>query len=218
MMTANQSPRPRAARGVKIEDVGPCLHPLPIDAEQAGCVVSQDRRLLLVGETFGGTDMIDRMLLPGDGMVAAEHDLTCAEWRHQVAQCLGSEYQRVEIELVQIFGRLLLQLDVRVAILRRDEAGVVGARRVGAEISAAMRGKDLEAGKAIERAFEDQVLERDGGIEGVADEVRQPAVALEALGELQRALRVDEQDGAEFLRLRPYRGEIWDWRTPPPQR
>ena len=95
--------------------------------------------------------MIDRMLLPGDGMVAAEHDLTCADLRHQVAQRLGSEYQRVEIELVQIFGRLLLQLDVRVAILRRDETGVVGARRVGAEISAAMRGKDLEAGKAASR-------------------------------------------------------------------
>jgi hypothetical protein len=33
--------------------------------------------------------MIDRMLLPGDGMVAAKHDLTCADLRHQVAQRLG---------------------------------------------------------------------------------------------------------------------------------
>src|SRR6202011_1181056 len=49
------------------EHVGPCLHPLPIHAEQAGRVASQDRRLLLVGETSGGTDMIDRMLLPGMG-------------------------------------------------------------------------------------------------------------------------------------------------------
>src|ERR1700738_1962912 len=39
------------ARGVKIEDVGPCLHPLPIHAEQAGRVASQDSRFLLVGET-----------------------------------------------------------------------------------------------------------------------------------------------------------------------
>jgi hypothetical protein len=70
------------ARGVKIEHVGPCLHPLPIHAGQAGRVASQDRRLLLVGETFGGTDMIDRMLLPGDGMVAAKHDLTCADRSH----------------------------------------------------------------------------------------------------------------------------------------
>jgi hypothetical protein len=31
-----------------------------------------------------------------------------------------------------------------------------------------MRGKDLEAGKAIERAFEDQVLERDGGVERIS--------------------------------------------------
>jgi hypothetical protein len=56
--------------GSNAERVGPCLYPLPIHAEQAGRVASQDRRLLLVGETFGGTDMIDRMLLPGDGMVA----------------------------------------------------------------------------------------------------------------------------------------------------
>src|SRR3981081_2127699 len=118
-------------------------------------------------------------------MVAAEHDLACADLRHQVAQRLGSEYQRVEIELVQIFGRLLLQLDVRVAILRRDEAGVVGARRVGAEISAAMRGggathcgatrdRGVVAGKGSERPFEYKVVGRVGGGEGFAGGLREP--------------------------------------------
>ena len=62
-------------------------------------------------------------------MVAAEHDQTGANLRHQVTQRLGGEHQCVEVELVQIFGRLPFQLDVRVAILRRDEAGVVGAPR-----------------------------------------------------------------------------------------
>jgi len=40
---------------------------LPIHAEQAGRVASQDSRFLLVGETFGGIDMIHRML-PAPGV------------------------------------------------------------------------------------------------------------------------------------------------------
>src|ERR1700738_5660477 len=82
-------PADRVPRAAKIEDVGPCLPPLPIHAEQAGRVASQDSRFLLVGETFGGADMIHRMLLPGNGMVAAEHDLTGANMRHHGAQRLG---------------------------------------------------------------------------------------------------------------------------------
>jgi hypothetical protein len=60
-----------------------------------------------------------------------------------VAQCLWGEHQGVEIELVEVLGRLLLQLDLGIAVLRRDEAGVVGARRVGGKVPAAMRGDDL---------------------------------------------------------------------------
>src|SRR5260221_4915356 len=77
-------------------------------------------------------------------------------------------------------ARLLLELNVQVTILRRDEAGMVATRRVGAEIAAAVRGDDLQAGEAIERALEDQMLQGDRRIERIADGVREPAVALEA--------------------------------------
>ena len=40
-----------------------------------------------------------------------------------------------------------------------------------------MGGADLEPGKAVERAFEDQVRERDGGLERIADDIVEPAVA-----------------------------------------
>jgi hypothetical protein len=120
-------------------------------------------------------------------MVAAEHDLARADLRHQVAQPFGREHQGIEIELVEIFGRLLLQLDLGIAVRRRDEAGMVGARRVGGKIAAAVCRDDLEAGEAIERAFEDQVLQGNGGVERIADRVRQPAVALEAPGQIRRA-------------------------------
>src|SRR5437867_8556150 len=62
---------------------------------------------------------------------------------------------------------------------------------------------DLEAGKPIEGPFEDQMLERDGGIERVADDVRQPAVAFEPLCDLRRALWVDEKQHAQLFRLCP---------------
>ena len=71
-----------------------------------------------------------------------------------------------------------------------------------------MRGQDLQAGEAVERAFENQMLQRNRGIERIADRVRQPAVALEALGEFRRALRMDEQDGAELFGLGPDRMEF----------
>ena len=113
------------------------------------------------------------MLLPHERVVAAEHDLARADLRHEMTQRLRCEHQGIEIELTQVFGRLLLQLDLRIAgAWRRDEASVVGTRRVGAEISAAMRCQNLQAGEAVQRAFEDQMLKRDGGIERVANGVR----------------------------------------------
>src|SRR5215475_915588 len=71
-----------------------------------------------------------------------------------------------------------------------------------------MRGNDLEAGETIERSFEDQVLQGNGRVERIADGVRQPAIALEALGQIRRALRMDEQHRAELFRLGPYRVEL----------
>ena len=85
---------------------------------------------------------------------------------------------------------------------------MVAARGIGAEIAAAMRGDDLQSGKAIERAFEDQVLQGDRGVERIADRVRQPAIALETLGKFRRALRMDEQDRAELFGLGPDRMEF----------
>src|SRR6266481_2462528 len=71
-----------------------------------------------------------------------------------------------------------------------------------------MRGDDLQAGKAVEGPFKDQVLQGNGRVERIADRIRQPAIALEPLGKLRRALRMDEENGAEFFGLGPYRVEF----------
>src|SRR5258706_1028721 len=58
-----------------------------LHTEQAGPVAAQNCHLLFVGEG-GGEDVIDRMLLPRDRMVAAEHDLSCAHLDHQMPKAL----------------------------------------------------------------------------------------------------------------------------------
>ena len=72
-----------------------------------------------------------------------------------------------------------------------------------------MRGADLQAGEAVERALEDQVRQRDRGLQRVADRVGQQAAAGQpaARFQLARAQRVHEDQHAEFLALGPERME-----------
>ena len=63
-------------------------------------------------------------------MIAAEHDLTRTDLRSEVAQRFRGEDQGIEIELLQVFGRPLLEGDVRVASRGVDETGMVGAVRI----------------------------------------------------------------------------------------
>src|SRR4051794_36203799 len=80
---------------------------------------------------------------------------------------------------------------------------MVAARRIRSQIAAAMRGKHLQTREAVERPLEDQMLQGNGRVERIADRIRQPAIAFEALRKFRRALRMNEQDGAEFFGLGP---------------
>src|SRR5437868_526172 len=109
------------------------------------------------------------------------------------------------MELLEIFRRLLLEHDARVAVRRRRRAGVIAAVRIGRQEAAAMRGEHLQAGEFVERALEDQLLQRNGGIERIADRVREPAIALVALRKLRLRLWMNEQHRAELFGLLPDR-------------
>src|SRR6202030_2256176 len=111
-----------------------------------------------IGQGRSSEDVVHRMRLPGDRMVTAKHDLARANLRYEVAERLGGEHEGVEIELVEVFAWLLLQLDLGIAVSRRDETGVISARSIGREIAAAVRSNDLQAGKAVQRSLKDQVL------------------------------------------------------------
>src|SRR6266581_388779 len=121
-----------------------------------------------------------------------------------MAERFGREDDRVVIELAQVLGRSLLRR-FRAAI-RESHAACVRARGVGGQVASAVGRADLEAGEAVERSLEDQVRERDRGVERIADDVAQTAVASQPLLESRGSpLRMDENQAAELLRLRPER-------------
>ena len=102
---------------------------------------------------------------------------------------------------------LLLQHDARIAVLRRHEAAMVRTRRVGPPNSHHHgAARDLQIRESIQRAFENQVLQGQGGVPAgcrrrwTASHCRQ-----KRLGQFRRAGRVDEQDGAQFLCFGPDR-------------
>src|SRR5438132_3197966 len=149
-----------------------------LDVEQPRRVAAEDGGALPESKRRGGHHVVDRMLLPRNRVIGAEYDLTRAHLRHQMPKRFFGEDQRVEIHLVEICRRLFLEDDVRIAIDRRHEAGVIGTWRVGTEIAASMRCENLEAREFVQRPFEDEMLQRDGGVQRIADGVRQPSVAL----------------------------------------
>src|ERR1700735_3080510 len=101
------------------------------------------------------------MLLPDIWVIAAQHDLARPDLGPEVTQCLRRDHQRVEVKLAQIFGRLFLQFDARIAARRRNETGVIVAWGVGWQVASAMRPEDLQAREFVERALEDQMLQSD---------------------------------------------------------
>ena len=140
-------------------------------------------------------------------MIGADNQLADADFGCQMAQRFVGEHQRVEIHLAHVLGGLFLEFDAGIHF-GRDAQAIVRTRRVRAEESAAVRRANFKTGKFIQRAFKDQMRQRDGGVERIADGVGQPAVAAKTLGQLGRALRMDEQQHAEFFGLGPHRMKL----------
>src|SRR6516162_132605 len=82
---------------------------------------------------------------------------------------------------------------------------MIDAPGIGAEISAAVDREDLQARKTLEHAVKDQIMQRDRGLERIADnvieiETRQPRCFGKAIG-------MDHHQRAELFRLLPERRE-----------
>ena len=86
---------------------------------------------------------------------------------------------------------------------------MIAAHRIGRQIASAMRRDDLEPGKLSSVPSKIRCCSAivvSSGLPIVFDE---PAIALETLGKLRRALRMDEQHRAELFGLGPDRMKFW---------
>ena len=82
---------------------------------------------------------------------------------------------------------------------------MIDAARIGGEIAAAVHRENLQIRVALQHAVEDQVVQRDRGLERIADDVVE-IEAGEPLG-LGEAVGMDHHQRAELLGLLPERRE-----------
>ena len=80
-----------------------------LDAEEARGGLAKDCGALGIAQPWCREDVIDGGLRPRIRIIAAHDDLAGADLGDQVAQPLGSEDQRIVIELPQVFARFLFQ-------------------------------------------------------------------------------------------------------------
>src|SRR5262249_3233763 len=121
---------------------------------------------------------------------------------YEFRQLMRCEYDRVEIDFLQIGARWVRQVTVRI---RARPPGMVDPPRIGAQKSAAVNGQDLQAGVALKYAVENQIMQRDRGIERIADHIVE-VEAREPVG-LGESGRMDQNKRAEFFGLAPERGK-----------
>src|SRR6266567_415369 len=186
---------------------------LCLDPEEPGRRPAQHGHALRVAQARRGEYEIHGGLRPWVGIVGAHHELARAHLGGEVAHRFGREHDVVVVQLPEILRGLLLEWPVlgAGASIGEGQAALIGAPRVRGEVAAAVRSADLEPGEAIERSLEDQVRERDGRLERVADHVRQQTVALEPARQRLRgpcSLGMDEDEDAELLGLRPERVKL----------
>ena len=81
---ARRSKRGRSA-ATRLNDISVGIGTLAGQPEQPRRVAAEDRHLVVIAQRGRRQHVVHRMFLPRDRMVAAEHDLTCTDLRHQVA-------------------------------------------------------------------------------------------------------------------------------------
>src|SRR5207247_7762310 len=96
------------------------------------------------------------------------------------------------------------------AILRIARACGFGSSEVRRQISAGMRGADTQRRELVERPVEDEMREKHGRLERVADRIAQPASSAQTgiLCGTGSVAGMHEHQRAELLRLRPERIEF----------
>src|SRR5687767_8637112 len=121
-------------------------------------------------------------------------------------QAFAAEYHRIDIDLPEILGLLLLE---RLACLRERDASEIGSIGVGREITPAVRRADLEVWESIERPFENQMGKSDGRFQRITDHIGQDSAALKPRAEFGNGLWMNKDRDGELFGLCPERFELW---------
>src|SRR3974377_1407547 len=121
----------------------PCWLLSGLHVEQFRRGAPEDVGLFVIAQRRGRKNVVDRLQLPWIGIIAPDHKLRCAELRDQMPDRLGRKDERIEIDLFEIFARLLLQLDLGIAIDRTDQAGGICTTRGSGAVRATMSSHPL---------------------------------------------------------------------------
>src|SRR6202171_2573378 len=111
---------------------------------------------------------------------------------------MRGEYDRVEINLLQIGGRRLRQVRARIGA---RAPGVVDAAGIGRKITAAMDRENLQIRVALPHALENKMVKRQRRLERIADHVVE-IIAAEALA-FGKSVGMDYDERLKLFRLRP---------------
>src|SRR5262249_43872262 len=129
-------------------------------------------------------------------------DVVDPESRDQSRELLRRKHNAVDIDLLEITRRRLRQVAFRVAA---RAPGMVDAARISPQKAATVDRDDLDIGVPLEHAVEDEIVQRDRGIERITDDVVE--VEARKASRLGEAVGMDEHDCAELLGLLPERRE-----------
>src|SRR5213592_1737647 len=156
-----------AASALLNKTVAPPCAVIVINLQQPGCVASHDLSFLKRGQLPDSADESHRVLHAHVvGVVGAEQDVIGAEALDQVMEHAAIEGEAVEIELLQVAGRLPFYAD---PAIRAGAVRMVHARPVMREVAAAVRQQDLQLRETLHHPVEDEMARRDRGLERVAD-------------------------------------------------
>jgi hypothetical protein len=126
------------------------------------------------------------------------------ERANELLELVRGEDHRIEVDLLETARRRLRQ---RAVGIRTRAPGMIDTAAIGRQVAAAMHRQNLQPGMALEHPIENEVVQRNAGIERVADHV----VEVEAAQSLRMGEPdgMDDDQGAERLRLLPERGKFW---------
>src|SRR5262249_16701824 len=145
--------------------------PLRVEAQQFGGVAAEDGDFIVIAEARRVENEVDRRFRPGIGEIGSHHELTCADLCHEVANAFGTKHHGVVVEGLQVFGRRIFDAAVRTTRTQvwPRRAALIKTAGVGWQVATGVRGADLKRGVAVERALENEVRERNGRLQRVAD-------------------------------------------------